>query len=83
MVGVLPKNVTITKMMAATLWKMDIYDAAKTLEYLENKAVLSPGVPLKDGTPTYRLHDLFHDLARNLLTAPPNPEDEDNLWGWV
>ncbi|MEH2278652.1 MAG: NB-ARC domain-containing protein [Nostoc sp.] len=67
--GVLPEDVTITKMMATTLWKMDVRDTAKTLQYLQNKALLLSGVTLADGTPTYRLHDLFHDLARNLLTA--------------
>ncbi|MEH2055419.1 MAG: NB-ARC domain-containing protein [Nostoc sp.] len=79
--GVLPEDVTITKMMATTLWKMDVRDTAKTLQYLQNKALLLSGVTLADGTPTYRLHDLFHDLARNLLTAPPNPKSEGDLPG--
>lgn len=79
--GVLPEDVTITKMMAATLWRMDVRDTAKTLQYLQNKALLLSGVPLPDGTPTYRLHDLFHDLACNLLTAPLNPENEGDLPG--
>ncbi len=77
--GVLPEDVTITKMMAATLWEIDERDTAKTLQYMYNKALLLPGVPLTDGTPTYRLHDLFHDLACNLLTAPTMPEDDGDL----
>ncbi|MBP5974520.1 hypothetical protein HW132_17735 [Brasilonema sp. CT11] len=80
--GVLPEDViNINKKMAATLWEMDERDAAKTLQYLRNKALLLTGVPLADNTPTYRLHDLFHDLARNLLTAAPQPTRTGDLPG--
>ncbi|OUL31133.1 NB-ARC domain-containing protein [Nostoc sp. 106C] len=79
--GVLPEDVNINKMMAATLWAMDERNAAKTLQYLRNKALLLTGVPLADGTPTYRLHDLFHDLACNLLTAAPQPRRTGDLPG--
>ena len=34
-----------------------------------------PGVPLPDGTNTYRLHDLVHDLATRVLTAAPDPDN--------
>ncbi|MDZ7967502.1 MAG: NB-ARC domain-containing protein [Nostoc sp. DedSLP03] len=79
--GVLPEDVNINKMMAATLWQMDKRDAAKMLQYLRNKALLLTGVPLADGMPTYRLHDLFHDLACNLLTAPSKPKRQGDLAG--
>ncbi|MDZ8096647.1 MAG: NB-ARC domain-containing protein [Nostoc sp. DedQUE05] len=79
--GVLPEDVNINKMMAATLWQMDKRDAAKMLQYLQNKALLLTGVPLADGMPTYRLHDLFHDLACNLLTAPSEPKHPGDLAG--
>ncbi|MBD2338875.1 hypothetical protein H6G64_18025 [Calothrix sp. FACHB-156] len=79
--GVLPEDVNINKMMVATLWAMDERDAAKILQYLRNKALLLTGVPLADGTPTYRLHDLFHDLACNLLTAAPQPRRPGDLPG--
>ncbi|QIR41252.1 hypothetical protein HCG51_05095 [Tolypothrix sp. PCC 7910] len=79
--GVLPEDVNINKMMAATLWAMDERDAAKMLQYLRNKALLLTGVPLADGTPTYRLHDLFHDLACNLLTAAPQLRRTGDLPG--
>ncbi|MEH1995310.1 NB-ARC domain-containing protein, partial [Nostoc sp.] len=79
--GVLPEDVNINKMMAATLWQMDKRDAAKMLQYLQNKALLLTGVPLADGMPTYRLHDLFHDLACNLLTAPSEPKRPGDLAG--
>ncbi|MEH2464710.1 MAG: hypothetical protein V7K23_13375 [Nostoc sp.] len=79
--GVLPEDVNINKMMAATLWQMDKRDAAKMLQYLRNKVLLLTGVPLADGMPSYRLHDLFHDLACNLLTAPSEPKRQGDLAG--
>ena len=80
--GILPEDVNITQKMIATLWDIDDErDAADELRYFQKKALLLPGVPLMDGTPTYRLHDLFHDLARNLLTAPTNPKRRGNLAG--
>ena len=80
--GILPEDVNITQKMTATLWDMDDErDAADDLEYFQGKALLLSGVPLTDGTPTYRLHDLFHDLARNLLTASPKPKRKGNLPG--
>ena len=36
---------------------------------------------MADGTLTYRLHDLFHDLACNLLTASPKPKRKGSLLG--
>jgi ribosomal protein L17 len=80
--GVLPEDATITNKMTVTLWELDDErDAFETLEYLRNKALLLPGVPLIDGTRTYRLHDLFHDLARNLLTNPTTPKRRGDLPG--
>ncbi|ARV63362.1 hypothetical protein BZZ01_32705 (plasmid) [Nostocales cyanobacterium HT-58-2] len=80
--GTLPEDVTITQQMAVTLWDMDDErDGADELGYLYSKALLLSGVPLVDGTPTYRLHDLFHDLARNLLTSPPIPKRRGDLPG--
>jgi NB-ARC domain/APAF-1 helical domain len=80
--GILPEDVTITGQMAVTLWDMDDErDAADELGYLHSKALLLSGIPLVDKTPTYRLHDLFHDLARNLLTFPPTPKRRGDLLG--
>ncbi|AUB40288.1 SAM-dependent methyltransferase [Nostoc flagelliforme CCNUN1] len=79
--GVLPEDVSITPQMAATLWDMDDErDAFDTLECFKDKALLLPGVAV-NGTPTYRLHDLFHDLACNLLTAPSVPKRPGDLAG--
>ncbi|NEO07811.1 MAG: hypothetical protein F6K51_20555 [Moorea sp. SIO3I8] len=72
--GVLPEDVTITEKMAVTLWKCNQSRAKTTLHYLRSKALLLPGVS-SDETTSYRLHDLLHDLARNLLTNPTTPEE--------
>jgi ribosomal protein L17 len=73
--GILAEDVNITQKMVVTLWGIDNErSAADELRYLNSKALLLSGVPLPDETPTYRLHDLFHHLARNLLTAPEKPK---------
>lgn len=80
--GVLPEDVSITPKMTATLWDIaDERDASDSLKDLQSKALLLLGVSLPDGTPTYRLHDLFHDLACNLLTAPSTPKRSGDLAG--
>jgi len=80
--GILPEDVNITQKMTATLWDMDNEeDTADELRYLQDKSLLSSGLPLADKTTTYRLHDLFHDLARNLLTASLNPKRNGDLPG--
>ncbi|MBW4500622.1 MAG: hypothetical protein KME57_13945 [Scytonema hyalinum WJT4-NPBG1] len=80
--GVLPEDASMTQKMTVTLWDMDDErDASDILECLRSKALLLPGVSLVDGTRTYRLHDLLHDLARNLLTAPSTPKRRGDLPG--
>ncbi|TAE07891.1 MAG: hypothetical protein EAZ25_29910 [Oscillatoriales cyanobacterium] len=79
--GVLPEDANITHLMTATLWDIDERDASETLMFFRSQALLLPGVTLADGTITYRLHDLFHDLARNLLTASPKPKRQGDLLG--
>ncbi|MBW4596693.1 MAG: hypothetical protein KME46_28280 [Brasilonema angustatum HA4187-MV1] len=80
--GVLPEDATITDKMVVTLWDLDdAREASDILEDLRSKALLLPGVTLGDETRTYRLHDLLHDLARNLLTAPTKPKRRGDLPG--
>src|SRR5262249_4049437 len=80
-VGVLPEDVTLNPAMAATLWGTDERSARTTLRSLRDKALLLPGVVQPDGTHTYRLHDLLHDMARRLLTDPAEPKGTDGLAG--
>ena len=80
--GILPEDVNITQGMTAVLWDMDDErDARDELGYLRSKALLLDGVALSDGKRSYRLHDLFHHLARNLLSAPPKPRRRGDLAG--
>jgi hypothetical protein len=69
--GVLPEDVQITPLMAATIWDMDKVVAIEILELLWNDALLLPGPQISIGEkswPSYRLHDLLHDITRKLLT---------------
>jgi hypothetical protein len=70
--GVLRDDVMITKEMAITLWDCDEDEAEETISDLREKSLLSI---------TYRVHDLLHDLARNLLQASPHPERDYQLPG--
>ena len=78
--GVLPDDVTITEKMATTLWDCRLTEAKKTLRYLRGKALLLTGVSSEQIT-NYRVHDLLHDLARNLLQASPHSETDYQLSG--
>ncbi|MDB9411822.1 NB-ARC domain-containing protein [Microcystis aeruginosa] len=78
--GVLPDDVTITEKMAATLWDCPVKEARQTLRYLRSKALLLTGVSSELLT-SYRVHDLLHDLARNLILASPHPETDYQLPG--
>ncbi|CCI04006.1 NB-ARC domain-containing protein [Microcystis aeruginosa] len=78
--GVLPDDVTITEKMAATLWDCPVREARQTLRYLRGKALLLTGVSSELLT-SYRVHDLLHDLARNLILASPHPETDYQLPG--
>ncbi len=78
--GVLPDDVTITEKMAATLWDCQVKEARQTLRYLRGKALLLTGVSSELLT-SYRVHDLLHDLARNLILASPHPETDYRLPG--
>ncbi|WP_254052989.1 NB-ARC domain-containing protein [Microcystis sp. MC19] len=78
--GVLPDDVTITEKMAATLWDCLVKKARQTLRYLRSKALLLTGVSSELLT-SYRVHDLLHDLARNLILASPHPETDYQLPG--
>ena len=79
--GVLPEDATLNPTMAAILWDTDERSARTTLRYFRDKALLLPGIVQPDGTQTYRLHDLLHDMARRLLAAPAEPRSADDLPG--
>ena len=78
--GILRDDVTITEKMATTLWDCRLTEAKKTLRYLRGKALLLTGVSSEQIT-NYRVHDLLHHLACNLLQASPHPETDYQLSG--
>ncbi|MCP4542518.1 MAG: apoptotic protease-activating factor 1 like protein [Chloroflexi bacterium] len=79
--GVLPEDVSLTTAMTSTLWETQTREARRILRFLQDKALLQRGAPRPDGTPTYRVHDLLHDLARHLLTASPELHQGGDLPG--
>ena len=82
--GLLPEDAAIAAPMAATLRDVEEAEAAVLLDLLRGESLLLPGTPVWIGErtlPAYRLHDLLHDLARHLLTAPSTPTRPDDLPG--
>ena len=82
--GLLPEDAAIAAPMAATLWEVEEAEADGLLEILWSESLLLPGAPVRFDERTlraYRLHDLLHDLARRLLTAPSGPTRPDDLPG--
>lgn len=72
--GALPEDAQITAPMASILWDTAETEASEILEVLWNDALLLAGPPVQiaDRTwPSYRLHDLLHDVARRLLPEGP------------
>jgi hypothetical protein len=77
--GVLPEDVTIEARMAQTLWGLSPAQAKKALIDLRNRSFLTDSTTIVAGEPTYRIHDLMHDMARSLIeestldTLTPDP----------
>lgn len=70
--GILAEDALISAPIAAILWDKKEADTREILEVLWNDALLMPGSTLVIGNnewPSYRLHDLLHDVALRLLTA--------------
>ena len=78
--GVLPKDTTITPEMAQTLWQLKPLQAGRRLQEFWQRALLvSEAKPA--GKATYRLHNLTHDRAQQLVIAPEIPKAPDGLPG--
>ena len=74
--GVLPEDVSVAAPMVATLWQVEVAEAAERLELFWDDALLLSGVPMSIGGkkwPSYRVHDLLHDLAIKWLTKEKSP----------
>ncbi|MEM7066384.1 MAG: NB-ARC domain-containing protein, partial [Cyanobacteria bacterium P01_B01_bin.77] len=79
--GIVPEDVNLTQAMAATLWQVTSRQAGSILRTFRAKALVLQGVKQPDGRASYRMHDLMHDLAQQLLTSPTMPEREGELSG--
>ena len=80
--GVLPQDAVLNPTMAAALWDLpDEAQAGDLLHYLSERALLLPGSPSIDGSLSYRVHGLLHEMACNLLTAPETPVQRGDLPG--
>jgi glycerol-3-phosphate cytidylyltransferase-like family protein len=65
--GVLPEDVNLNSRMAEVLWDLKPLQAKKVLIMLRNRSFLTDGVATIAEEPTYRVHDLMHDMARSLI----------------
>ncbi|MEM6503048.1 MAG: NB-ARC domain-containing protein [Cyanobacteria bacterium P01_C01_bin.89] len=68
--GVLPEDVSVDARMVATLWEVPTEQARQELEDFWERSLLLSGVSISisgQQVPTFRQHDLLHDLAQQLL----------------
>jgi ABC-type transporter Mla MlaB component len=65
--GVLPEDVNLNGQMAEVLWDLKPLQAKRVLILLRNRSFLTDGVATIADEPTYRVHDLMHDMARSLI----------------
>jgi hypothetical protein len=65
--GVLPEDVNLNKQIASVLWDVSLVIAKRALVLLRNRSFLIEGGATIEDEPTYRVHDLMHDMARSLV----------------
>jgi glycerol-3-phosphate cytidylyltransferase-like family protein len=65
--GVLPEDVSIQQKMAMTLWDTKEWKAEEALLSLYESSLLMEGGETLEGNQTYRVHDLLHKLAQELI----------------
>lgn len=72
--AVLPEDATIQQQMAMTLWNVEDWQAEETLLSLYESSLLTAGLETLEGELTYRVHDLLHLLAQELVEHPQDRE---------
>ncbi|MFG6105343.1 NB-ARC domain-containing protein [Leptothoe sp. EHU-05/26/07-4] len=67
--GILPEDVVLTQKMGENLWGVKASESGQLLREFRKRSLLLPQTQnLDENDATYRIHDLVHDLAKNLLT---------------
>ncbi|MEO1353748.1 MAG: NB-ARC domain-containing protein [Cyanobacteria bacterium J06635_15] len=66
--GIVPEDVSLTQEMGATVWNVDPFESGEILREFRDQSLLLTQAQRPGEKPTYRIHDLVHDLAKNLLT---------------
>ena len=79
--GVVPEDVSLTQEMVETLWEVTSRQAGSILRTFRAKALVLRGAKQVDERPSYRMHDLMHDLSQRLLMSSPQPLTEGELPG--
>jgi hypothetical protein len=72
--GILAEDASFDPVICSTVWGTSANDAAETLAYLSDKALLYEVSTPREGRRQYRIHDLLHDTARILLTSSTTPD---------
>jgi NB-ARC domain/Effector-associated domain 4/APAF-1 helical domain len=65
--GVLQEDISIQRKMAMTLWDVEEWEAEASLLSLYESSLLMEGVETLEGERIYRVHDLLHHLAQELI----------------
>ncbi len=65
--GVLPEDVSIQQKMAITLWNVEVWEAEESLLSLYESSLLMEGGETLNEERAYRVHDLLHALAKELI----------------
>jgi hypothetical protein len=79
--GIVPEDANLTQEMAETLWQVTARQAGSILRTFRAKSLVLQGVSQADERPSYRMHDLMHDLAQRLLMSPPQPVRIEDMPG--
>ena len=79
--GIVPEDVKLTEAMAQTLWQVTSRQSRSILRNFKSKALVLQGAQQPNDLPSYRMHDLMHDLAQRLLLSPSQPVHSGQLPG--
>ena len=79
--GVVYEDASLTREMTETLWQVASHESGVILRTFKSRSLIMQGAKQVNGRPSYRIHDLMHDLAQRLLTSSPQPQNSIELPG--